>query len=144
MQQIIDSINEMYPDEQTPEEDAPLTMKQYEEMRQREAQDAQINERLAEIDKQAKEWGYEPNTPGYIDLLWRANNQTNFDLAKAHESIQADRQKVIDDYLAEKEKQANGPAVIRNGNPAGEVSESKDWDSAKAKLRARLDAQAGQ
>lgn len=55
--------------------------------RRADAERAAENERIT---AEAKELGYQPNTPQYAALLYAAVHQTNGDLAAAHEALEAD------------------------------------------------------
>jgi uncharacterized protein (UPF0335 family) len=46
--------------------------------------------------------GFDPQTRAGHSILWTANNETGGDIAKAVEIVQAERQKIIDEYVSGK------------------------------------------
>lgn len=87
----------------------------------RQAADAKAQQAaaIAEIDTKATELGYAPNSVDYVELLHLAVNEHEGDLDKAHEAVQARRQKIIDDYVAGKGNTPTPPAVT-GAAPSGE------------------------
>ena len=148
MAMIVESINEAYKDEEdagggkAPE---PVTAADVEKMLTEREQKSKVDAVTAEIEKTAKELGYEKDSEDYIQLLWLANNKTNYDLKAAHGLIEGKRQAVIDKYLADKQAEADG-SLKRGpaGGPAGESNPVKDFSDARARLEARLKAAPGQ
>lgn len=93
-----------------------------------------------------KELGYTENSPEAANLVWRAYNQFDGDLDKAHEAVQGDVQKIIDAFVESKAgKNASFPPVTSGGggpaDPAG--GPPKTFADARAAAEARIDAQAG-
>lgn len=86
----------------------PETVEQIVERRlaEREAKAAEASA-IADITSQAEKLGYKADTEGFARLLWRAHNETNGDLAKADAAIKADQQKIIDEFLASKAREAD-------------------------------------
>lgn len=119
-----------------------------------EALDARLQEResqqrlaaeTAAIQKEAIDLGYQENTADHAKLFWLAANQTNGDLKAAHEAIAAEKQAVIDAYVAEiKAKGERFPTTPTQvtGQPSnqGENSQPRTIDDASRLLRERLAA----
>ena len=101
------------------------------------------------LNKQVVEMGYAEGSPEYMALLWSAHNEHGGDIQKAHEvreqARQAERQKVIDEYLAGKAGAANGmPQPTPQTGGAAPASETpKDFGQARAAVNARLAAKYG-
>lgn len=100
-------------------------LEEREAKREREAQ-------VLSIEQEAKALGYEPNSKSYVELLWIANNQTKGDIAKAHEQITAERQKIIDDYLAQKANETSTASPNAGTAPSSERKISNLNDSKSA------------
>lgn len=102
-----------------------------------------VEQHVVAIKKQAAELGYEEGTAAYHNLLWRATNETGNDLAKAHEAIEAERQAVIDAYVAAKaaEAEANPLGAGAGGaHVSGAVEHDGTFATARARTEARLRA----
>lgn len=148
MAAIVENINEAYKEEADANGDQappPVTAKDVEKMLADRDQQAKLDAVTAEIESTAKELGYEQGTEDYIQLLWLANNKTDFDLREAHKLIEGKRQAVIDKYLEDKQAEADG-SLRRgpDGSPAGDAKPVTDFTGARAQLEARLKAEPGQ
>jgi DivIVA domain-containing protein len=141
LEALVESIREAYPDEVAAEETAPeyLTRADLERI-EAEKQEAKAQEdAVAAIETQAKEFGYEKGTADYFRLLWTAQNVTGADLAKAHESIQAERQAIIDNYLKSKADDADAlPGGSGSGGAGTVPPEAGGFDAADRRLKERL------
>lgn len=103
------------------------------------------SEHVKAISQQAKELGYDENEPEYVTLMVVAKDDFNGDIQKAHEKLQAGKQKIIDDYIAEKAAAASGHRPAKRGAPASrEEQEIKDFAGSKSALESRLAAMQGQ
>jgi len=119
------------------DEDTPLTRGQLEQfLAQRDAQtqaQQQHESQIASIIDEAKELGYDPESPegsaDYVALLHVANTQTGYDLNKAHEIMQGRNQKVIDGFLASKRGDADGSAITpqQTGSSRQENAMPEGW-----------------
>lgn len=125
-------------------EDRPLTKAELDKIFAEREAEAEKNRLLKEIEDEAKGLGYEKNTAGYAQLMFYANFNTKGDLQKAHELIEADRQKIIDDYIAEKSKDADLPGGNTNAGTfsVSEDKKPKSISDASNALREALAAQA--
>lgn len=92
------------------------------------------------VEDEAHGLGYASGTKEYVALLHTAANTTNGDLNKAHAVLQADRQAIIDAYVAEKAKEggSRGPGNV-GAAPTGETQIKSMVDAERA-MRSRLDA----
>jgi hypothetical protein len=73
--------------------------------------------------------------------LWLAYNQTGGDLKKAHEALEAERQKIIEQYLETKKQQSEAHPRPGAGGVAPDSGEQiKDLRQARNSLEARLKA----
>lgn len=103
----------------------------------------QKEQAIADLDHQAEALGYKPGTRDYVNLLFVANHETNGDIAAAAEALKADRQKVIDEFLASKasdSEQHTTPAAPNGSAPSGERPIT-DLRQAKAGLEEWLASQ---
>ena len=100
---------------------------------------------VAAIQKEAVNLGYQENTADHAKLFWLAANQTQGDLKAAHEALQAERQTIIDEYVASlREKGERFPATPTQvtGQPSnqGENNTPRTIMEASSRLRQRLAA----
>lgn len=107
-----------------------LTREDYDRLRQEEAQALQVSK----IEADARALGYDTEGTDYINLLLIANRETNGDIHKAHETIKAREQAIVQKYLAEKAAEANGtPKVPAAGSAvSGERQITNLKDASKA------------
>lgn len=119
-----------------------LTNEQLEaKLAERERQ-AAIDAEVKKVQEEVSELGYKEGTADYQDLMWRAVNQHGHDLKAAHEARQAERQAIIDAYLADVE--ANGGLTVpRNGQSGRQPSPITDFKAARASVEARIAAAIG-
>jgi hypothetical protein len=123
--------------------DAPMTPAQLEKyLTDREAKkaaEAAETERVDAIVKEAEALGFseKANRREYLALLDIATHDTGGDLAKAAEQLKAERQKVIDDFLAAKAAEADAtPTTPSQAGGGREPFEApKDWDDLRKVLR---------
>lgn len=146
MAELVDVINQQFQEEAPPgEEPEVVTRAEVERMLAEREQEKSISSAVQSIEQQASELGYKKGSRDYVTLLWTAQNETNYDLKAAHETIKADRQRVIDEYVSGKEKDADGSATRPPGGGAGsEPRKAGDFKDARARLEARLAAVPGQ
>lgn len=122
-----------------PDADKPLTQAELEAKFAERDQAQQLKEITAKIVSDATEMGYKVDTPEYRRLAFVAQYETGLDLKKADEMLKAERQAIIDGYVADK---ANGPRLPQNGGGAGaEATPIKSFSDASDALRAMLAAQ---
>lgn len=118
--------------------DVPLTRAEYETLKQEEqAQEAQ-KAAVREVETEAEGLGYTKDTRDYYNLLLIAQNETGGDMKKADEVFKAERQKMVDDYLAEKAQDASGSSAPVTGQIPSSEQEIKSFADAKASLKQRL------
>lgn len=119
-----------------------------------EALDARLAEReaaqrqeaeVAAIQKEAIDLGYTADSPDHAKLFWIAANQTNGDLKAADAAIKAERQSIIDAYVAEIREKGQGfpttPTQV-TGAPSnqGENNTPRTMREASDRFRERLAA----
>lgn len=90
------------------------------------------------IEDEAGSLGYSTDSADYVQLLWTANNVTNGDIAAAHAHLQAERQKIIDAYIASRQQAADSSAVAAPQTGAAPSTEQpiRTLEDAKAALMA--------
>lgn len=116
-----------------------LTKEEVDRLLQERDEKAHIDAQVQKIAAKAESLGYEKDSPSYTQLLVLARDVYKGDLDKAHEAIKAERQKVIDDYLAEKAAAADAHIPLRRGGaPASEIKDIKDFKDSRASLESRL------
>lgn len=111
---------------------------------EREAKAAAQRE-VEAINKEAADLGYTEGTPEHVQLFWLAANQTNGSIQDAHAAIQANKQAIIDAYVAEvRAKGEKFPATPTQvtGSPSnqGENNTPRSIAEASERFRARLEA----
>lgn len=133
---LVDKIEEV-----KDEEDRPLTKKEMEKFLADRDKLSADEAAVKEVQSEAAAMGYKTGTAAYLNLLNLAKLEHNFDIKKAHEALQSQKQAIIDEYVAERaaagDKWIKGPGA---GAPPGdpESSDPKDWDKAKASMKERL------
>jgi hypothetical protein len=112
------------PNTLTPEERAARAADEritaFEQKQKEEREEAARQEAVAQVNREAQELGYELGTAPYMSLLFYAQHETEGDLKLADAKVKADRQKIIDDYVAAK---AGAPPVSPVGATGTEVHE---------------------
>lgn len=98
-------------------------IRDYDEQRKAEDAERRQKEEADKIVQQVVGLGYQPNTAEFMTVLWHASNTTNGDIGKAHETVQAARQKVIDDYVASK---SGAPAISPQGGEGVSLPEAPE------------------
>lgn len=132
----------------TRDPDEPMTRAELEAfLAERETKAAAEREQKAHVDAivtEAKALGYDPESDrrGYARLLDVAMHETGGDLQKAHDAIKAERQKVIDEYLAAKATagDAGGTLPPQTGGAQEATPVPTDWKATQAAVRNRLAA----
>jgi len=146
MKQISDGIMNSYQEQvpaaqQNPSNPNYITMEQFKSWQEQTALEAEV----AGIEREAGAMGYNPNNAEYIELLWTAQHQTNGDLNAAHEALEGNKQRIIDEYLASKSQDAGRMPQAPGGQGAapGGQRELKTWADAQRALEARIAAAEG-
>lgn len=117
----------------TPEQVQQLVAQEMQNARAAEARQREVEGVFQEIEKA----GYAKGTAEAFSVLWRANNETNGDIAAAIAAEKASRQKIIDDYV-------NGVAgdktvTAPDGTPGSQTPEPpKTFADASDRVRAML------
>lgn len=108
---------------------------------------------LGDFNAKAKEMGYDPDDADYIALTWAAANKTNTDIVEADKRVRermmarfgADpefKQRIIDEYIAEKAGQGDSTLPGTASAPAPEGREApKSLKEADSQLKAWLKEQ---
>lgn len=126
-------------------DDGPLTAEGVREMMQAELAEREAKAReAAEVENiysEMRDAGFDPKSRDGFSILWMANNETGGDIAKAIEQFKADRQKVIDEYVAGRTNGATTPAP--NGVVASAHTPIQNLDDARAAADAFLRSQVG-
>lgn len=134
---VLKSLDE--PQYLTPEE----MEKRLEQREQAAREKAESEKALREVEAKADEFGYEDGSPERAMLFWYASRETEGDLDKANERLQAYRQGIIDSHVqGVREKNAGHPPVSSRASEApagGNPSEGpKNFTDARAAAEARL------
>jgi hypothetical protein len=123
----------------TPEQIQALVDERFAAQEAQKQQEAAIEGVFSEI----KAAGFDPHSRDGHSILWTANNETAGDIAKAIEIVQADKQKIIDDYVALK----SGPTARTapsDGVLASPMPEVGGLDDAFKRANAFLKGQVSQ
>lgn len=127
----------------TDENDVPLTMSQYQALRDAEKAQAEQDAEVSRIEKQAQGLGYDTASEEYTYLLTVASRLPDGDLDKAHAKIQAAEEARFQARLAKMQADAEGAPTAPNAGagaaPSGE-RQLKTWRDAELASRARLEA----
>lgn len=130
-------------------EPAPLTREDLErELAEREQQ-RELERMVEQVHKDVEGLGYKRGTYEFNEVLYRANNEHGGDLKAAHEAMQAYRQRLADEFLAEKAKKNSAfPAAAGGGSaPQGQEPPAEGKDSfavARDRMEAMLRGAPGQ
>lgn len=119
----------------------PLTRRELEQFYSERQQEQQMESMVKGIEDEARDLGYNLNSREYKILLMTAQEIPSGDLKEAHQLILADRQRAVDEYVAEKSKGA-GRTLPNNGIvgvPDG-AKDIKTFADSKAALMNFLDA----
>lgn len=125
--------------------DKPLTAADVDRIMAEREQKAQADAAVKAVEQEARDLGYTDGSPDIAELFWHAHNETGGDLKAAHEKVQARKQAIIDEYLAQ--KQADGsafPVPTTAGVGADQGADApKDFADAKARTLAMLAGEPG-
>lgn len=127
-------------------EDKPLTRADIEKMMAEKDTSAKLKSAEDAIVAEAKDLGYNTGTRQYYALLMEAKLHHKGSLADAHTALEAERQSVIDTYLAKKKSDAEATPTAGSGAggpPSGEKP-IKTFADARAAFEARVAGEAGQ
>lgn len=86
---------------------------------------------IAEVFKEVRDAGFDPDTAEGFMVLYNANHHTGGDIAKAIEMTQTYRQTIIDDYVAGRSGQrampapAGGVVATPNGEPIKNIEDAR-------------------
>lgn len=149
--ELAEAINQQYADEAVSDEppvsdnemfseDRPLTRAEVEKLLADRDREADMQRRVAQIHADAQSLGYQKGTQDYDRLLWEAGRLPSGSIQDAHAKLQAERQAVIDGYLA-KLGTAPNPVVPQGGAPASQEKGFDSFEEASAALDAWLAGQ---
>lgn len=117
------------------EEPEFMTKAEFERRYKEERETDEVERQVRIIQDEAQLLGYKVGSSDYFELMWHANNETNGDLNKAHEAVEAKRQKIIDEYLEQKRNQSSGPVTSRRGGvPVSQEKPVKTFAEAREAL----------
>lgn len=130
-----------------PATDGPLTSEQvqamvrgeFEAVEQQRAQQQAVENIYAEV----RAAGFDPKSRDGFAILWTANNETNGDIKAAIAKFEADRQKVVDEYVQQRAA-GRGTIAPKNGVVASASTPIKNMDDARRAADAFLRAQVGE
>jgi hypothetical protein len=98
-------------------------------------------QQIREIQQEARALGYDPDSREYLNLLWVAYRETNGDLKAAHQKIEADKERLVQEFLeAQKAQNEQFPPQPASGTVAGNEREIRTLEEAKASMKERLRA----
>lgn len=123
----------------TPEQVQALVDERLAAEKQAQEQEAAIESVFSEM----RAAGFDPHTRDGHSVLWTANNETGGDIAKAIEIVKAEKQKIIDEYVASKSSPSARPAPS-DGMLAQPIPEVGGLDDAFKSANAWLKSQASQ
>lgn len=127
MEQVTD--DEVFPSEQ------PLTKAEFEKMWQQKQQEVETNQLIRQIENEAVDLGYEKGSKQYQRLLYEASQLPDGSVKKAHEALQAERQAIIDAYVAEMGGSPSPQVPGKNvGGESGQPKSFEDFETAKSAL----------
>lgn len=122
--------------------DRPLTKREMEAYLEDRARKSTEDQAVKAVTDEAVALGYTPKTHQYVALLRRALDDHSGDIKAAHAAFEADKQKVIDTFIAEQTAAGNafpkltGALGAAPADPTG--GPPKDFTSARASLKERL------
>lgn len=127
----------------TDENDKPLTLAEYQSLREQERAAAEQAAEVSRIESEAKTLGYDPTSDEYTYLLTVASRLKSGSLEEAHAKIEAAYDKRVEKRLAEMKAEAAGSPTAPNAGsgaqPSGE-RQLKTWADAERASKARLEA----
>jgi hypothetical protein len=134
-------LDEPEPEIPSAEDDKPLTRKEMQDFLAAQESAKQEAAAVSAVEKEAESLGYKQGDWNYFALLKRAMTDHNGDLQEAHKAFEADKQKIIDEYVSG--KQASGdkfaPGMAGGSAPADPSGGApKTFEQAKASAKARM------
>jgi hypothetical protein len=140
--------------EELPDDDTPLTMKQWKDIQLKEATETKEKEGIESIYSTARElstdWAnYDKDTDNFGDmaaLLFVATNQTKGDLSAAHALREERYNKTVEDEVERRLgeiKSGNrkwAPVISGGGSPTEEPNTPKTWEDAAKSAKRRIAA----
>lgn len=122
-------------------DDQPLTLAQVQNLLAQKEQEWAQEAMVDDIEHEAQQLGYNLKSREYKILLQTAMEIPSGDLKEAHNILMSERQRWVDEAIAELEKQGGGPKKPSSlvGVPDSSV-QIKDFKDAKAALSNFLDA----
>lgn len=123
----------------TPEE----VQAQIEEHEKAKTEEKQRAEAIAQVEKEADDLGYKDDPAGRSLLFFYAHQETEGDISKAHEKVEAYRQQIVDGFVSsQKQKNSGFPAQPSGGGepPAEQKGGPKTLGDARSAAEARIKA----
>lgn len=143
LQEIADRARGPKAPEPVAGDDAPLTKSQLDKVLKEREDAADLDKRTAAIVSQAEGLGYKNGSVAYRTLLITAQ-ENGGDIAGAHAAIQAERQGIIDAYVAAQAAAAEGtPTPAGTAAPAGQERKITTFNEAGDALREMIAARRG-
>lgn len=129
--------------------DRPMTLRELEAWNAEQTQARLEADAVAEITREIRDLGYNPDSNDPVEagrvaqLLEIARRDPDGSIQEAHKAVQAERQRIIDEYVSGKTADAGrAPAPDGGAQPAPERP-VETMDDAEAAMRARLEATLG-
>lgn len=123
------------------DEEQPLTMSQLQQILDQRQHENELNDMVADIEREARDLGYNLKSREYKILLMTAQELPSGSIQEAHELLESERQRYFDSRIEELEKQGGG--YKKPSSMVGVPSNEKkitDFKQAKEALGAYLDA----
>jgi hypothetical protein len=124
-----------------PDADRPLTRADLDKI-QKERDDKAAEEKVQNgIRQEVVDLGYTLDSRDHYNLLWEASHNHKGDLTAAHKALEAEKQAVIDKYLADKRGTAAGtPLAGSEGTPPANSEPITTFEQARASVEAKAKA----
>lgn len=123
------------------DEEKPLTMSQLQGILDERQKTQELDTLVSDIEREASDLGYNLKSREYKVLLMTAQELRSGSIAEAHEVLQAEKQKVIDAFVAEQGKGADRHVPSGLAGVPNREKEIKSMKDAKEALTNFLDGQ---
>lgn len=123
------------------DDETPLTMSQLQNILDTRQKDMELEKLVTDIEREASDLGYNLKSREYKVLLMTAQELRSGSITEAHELLQAEKQKVIDAFVAEQSKGADRHVPSGLAGVPNREKEIKSMKDAKEALTNFLDGQ---
>lgn len=121
-------------------EDMPLTRHEFDQLMSQREQQWELESLVQDIEVEARDLGYNLKSREYKILLMTAQELPSGSIQEAHELLEAEKQRIVDAYVAEQEKGAGRVLPVNKVGVPDQTKGIKDFKDAKAALSNYLDA----